>query len=202
MNHRAARRRCLITLGALVCAAPVRANDGELTRLFAELGTRRERHARFVERKHSALLKAPIESSGTLVFRSPDILERRTIEPQRESVRIEGSVVTYEGPPVRGRTQKQTFALTDAPLMAALVESLRATLGGNLAELRRHYNVTKTGTGQAWGLTLIPRERALRDTVDRIELRGAGSDVNEVEIVEASGDLTLLRIFPLPTPAK
>jgi len=202
VNHRDARRRFLITLAALVCAAPARANDDELTRLFAELGTRRERHARFVERKHSALLKAPIESSGTMVFRSPDILERRTVEPQRESVRIEGSVVTYEGPPVRGRTQKQTFALTEAPLLAALVESLRATLAGNLAELRRHYDVTKTGAGQAWGLTLIPRERALRDTVDRMELRGAGSDVNEVEIVEASGDLTLLRIFPLPTPAK
>ena len=197
-----ARRRFLITLGALVCAAPVRASDDELARLFAELGTRRERHARFAERKFSALLKAPIESSGTMIFRSPDILERETIEPQRESVRIQGGVVTYEGAAVRGQTQKRSFALTDAPLLAALVESLRATLAGNLAELRRHYDVTKTGTGQAWGLTLVPRERAVRDAVERIELRGKSSDVNEVEIVEANGDLTLLRIFPLPTPAK
>lgn len=201
MNRCDARRRFLIALGAL-CAAPARASDDELTRLFAELGTRRERHARFVERKFSALLKAPIESSGTMVFRAPDILERRTIEPQRELVRIQGSVVTYEGAAVRGQTQKRSFALADAPLLAALVESLRATLAGNLAELRRHYDVTKTGAGQAWGLTLVPRERALRDAVERIQLRGAGSDVNEVEIVEASGDLTLLRIIPLPTPAQ
>lgn len=202
MNHCEARRRFLIALGALGCVAPARADDAELTRLFAELGTRRERHARFVERKFSALLKAPIESSGTMVFRSPDIIERRTIEPQRESVRIQGNIVTYEGAAVRGQTQKRSFALADAPLLAALVESLRATLAGNLPELRRHYDVTKTGAGQVWGLTLVPRERALRDAVERIELRGAGSDVNEVEIVEASGDLTLLRIIPLPTPAK
>ncbi len=201
MNHSAARRRLLIALGALGCAAPTRADD-DLTRLFAELGARRERHARFVERKFSGLLKAPIESSGTMIFRAPDILERRTIEPQRESVRIQGSVVTYEGAPVRGQIQKRTFTLADAPLLAALVESLRATLAGNLVELRRHYDVNKTGAGQAWGLTLIPRERALRDAVERIQLRGTGSEVNEVEIVEASGDLTLLRIFSLPTPAK
>ena len=71
-------------------------------------------------------LKAPVESSGTLIFRAPDLLEKRTVEPQRESVRIEGNVVTYEGAPLGGNVQKRTFALSDAPLLAALIESLRA----------------------------------------------------------------------------
>lgn len=201
MKHNAHRRRWLMTVGVLVCALPARADD-PLTRLFAELGARPERHARFVERKFSALLKAPVESTGTLIFRAPDILERRTIEPQRESVRIQGSVVTYEGAPVRGQAQKRTLALSDAPLLEALVESLRATLAGNLPELRRHYDVTMKGSGQAWQLTLTPRARTLREAVERIELRGAGADINQLEIVEANGDLTLLRIVALPTPAK
>lgn len=198
------RRRALLILGALVpLAFPWRAHsaDDELTRLFAELGARRERHARFTERKFSALLKAPVESSGTLVFRAPDILERRTLEPQSESVRIEGNTVTYEGP-LSGSVQKRTFALSDAPPLAALIESLRSTLAGDLPALRRHYDVawTAPASGQSWQITLTPRERQLRDAVSKIVLRGAGSELSNVEIVEAGGDLTLLAITPVSAP--
>jgi hypothetical protein len=200
---RSISRRRLLTLAALgSITLPLRVHgaDDELTRLFSELGSRRERHARFVERKFSALLKAPVESSGTLVFRAPDILEKRTIEPQRELVRIEGSIVTYEGAPVRGSTQKRAFALSDAPQLAALIESLRATLAGDLPALRRHYEVSLTAPQgeQGWQLTLVPRDRALRDAVARIVLRGTAGEVGAVEIVEANGDLALLRITPMP----
>lgn len=197
------RRWLLAALGCALLQAQARSADDKLTQLFSELGARRERHAKFVERKFSALLKGPVESSGTLVFRAPDILEKRTVEPQRESVRIEGNTVTYEGAPVRGSTQKRTFALSDAPQLAALVESLRATLAGDLPALRRHYEVSwnPSGSASGWQLTLVPNDRALRDAVAKIEMRGAGGEVNALDIVEASGDLTLLSITPLPAPA-
>ncbi len=135
------RRRVLALISLVSLSHRARATDDELARLFSELGARRERQARFNERKFSALLKAPIESSGTLTFRAPDFLEKRTVEPQPESVRIEGNVVTYEGSPMGGAVQTRTFALSDAPLLAALSESLRATLAGDLPALRRHYDV-------------------------------------------------------------
>ena len=101
MTHRLVTRRRVLALMSLSFSVPwsARASDVELQQLFSEFGARRERQARFTERKFSALLKAPIESSGTLVFRAPDVLEKRTVEPQRESVRIEGSVLTYEAAP-------------------------------------------------------------------------------------------------------
>lgn len=194
----------LMTLGSLTLSRRARAADDELVRLFSELGTRRERQARFTERKFSALLKAPVESSGTLVFRAPDLLEKRTVEPQRESVRIEGNVVTYEGAPLGGNVQKRTFTLSDAPLLAALIESLRATLAGDLPALRRRYDVSGSApqSQKGWQLTLVPRERALLDAVAKVVLRGTGSEVSTVEIVEASGDFTLMQITPLVAPAK
>lgn len=209
------RRRVLALISLVSLSHRARATDDELARLFSELGARRERQARFNERKFSALLKAPIESSGTLTFRAPDFLEKRTVEPQPESVRIEGNVVTYEGSPKGGAVQTRTFALSDAPLLAALSESLRATLAGDLPALRRHYDVgwnapqtpvrphvqAQVEATAGWQLTLVPRERALRDAVAKVVLRGAGSEVSEVEIVEASGDLTLMRITPLATPS-
>ena len=202
MTHRLVTRRRALSLAVLAwMTSPVLAQgaDDQLARLFSELGARRERQARFTERKFSALLKAPVESSGTLVFHAPDYLEKRTVEPQRESVKIEGSVVTYESAAGRGGAQKRTFALSDAPLLAALIESLRATLAGDLPALRRHYDVSWSAPAQTgWQLTLVPRERALLDAVSKVILRGAGSEVAAIEIVEANGDLTLMQISQLP----
>ena len=197
------RRRVLAWMSLVSLSGRAGATDDELARLFSELGARRERQARFNERRFSALLKAPIESSGTLTFRAPDLLEKRTIEPQRESVRIEGNVVTYEGAPLGGTVQKRTFALSDAPLLAALSESLRATLAGDLPALRRHYDVSWSAAQapKGWQLTLVPRERALRDAVVKVVLRGAGAEVSAVEVVEAGGDLTLMQIIPLAAPS-
>ena len=205
MKYRSVARRCALLLAVAACLAPAlaRSSDDALTHLFSELGAQRERHARFTERKFSALLKTPIESSGTLIFRAPGYLEKRTIQPQSETVRIEGSVVTYETAG-RGAAQKRTFSLSDAPLLAALIESLRATLGGDLPALRRHYEVsTSVPVSQTggWQLTLVPRERALFDAVSKIVLRGAGAEVGAVEIVEANGDLTLMQISALPNPS-
>ncbi len=202
-----ARRRLLALIPFVSFCGRAEATGDELERLFSELAARRERQARFSERKFSALLKAPIESSGTLMFRAPDLLEKRTLEPQRESVRIEGNVVTYEGAPRGGSVQTRTFALSDAPLLAALSESLRATLAGDLPGLRRHYDVSwspvqaQAQTQKGWQLTLAPRDRALREAVAKVVLRGAGSEVSVVEVVEASGDLTLMQIHPLSGPS-
>jgi len=206
MNHRRITRRLVPLLAAIACVTPTLALSSEdvLTRLFSELGAQPERHARFSERKFSALLKTPIESSGTLIFRAPGYLEKRTVEPHRETVRIEGSVVTYEGAAGGSAVQKRTFSLSDAPLLAALIESLRATLGGDLPALRRHYDVSTSvpaAPAGGWQLTLVPRERALLDAVSRIVLRGAGAELAAVEIVEANGDLTLMQISALPNPS-
>ena len=115
-------------------------------------------------------------------------------------MRIEGDTVTYEGT-VRGSVQKRTFALADAPPLAALVESLRSTLAGDLPALRRHYDVAFTTPqdqiARGWQITLIPRERMLREAVSKIVLRGTGSELSNVEIVETGGDLTLLAITPI-----
>ena len=204
MRHRSVTRRRVLFLAVMTCITPAlaRAADDALARLFSVFGAQRERQARFSERKFSALLKKPVESSGMLIFRAPGYLEKQTIEPQRETVRIEDNVVSYESASGSGVAQKRTFSLSDAPLLAALIESLRATLAGDLPLLRRHYDVTlATPAPQTqaatWQLTLVPRERALLDAVSKVVLRGTGAEIAAIEIVEANGDLTLMQISPV-----
>jgi hypothetical protein len=191
--------RTVAALAATLFSAAASANDAAA--LLAAMGkdsARGERRAAFVERKTSALLNVPLESRGTLVFRAPDYLEKLTTAPQRERVRIQGGTLTLEGAPVRGQSTQRTVAVAEVPMLAPLIESLRATLAGDLPALLRYYEVALTRDGaKTWTLTLTPRETALREAIVRIVMRGADAQVRAVEIIEVSGDRTDLVITPL-----
>jgi hypothetical protein len=195
-------RRVLLRAGVFALLAPgaARASTAsapDLAALLRRIGGQPERRAAFVERRYSALTRAPLESRGRLLFRAPDRLEKQTVTPVRETVRIEGGTVTIEGAPVRGVPDRRSVQLADIPLLAALVESLLATLSGDLARLQRHYQAALTHDGRGWALTLTPVEPALRDAIMRVVLRGQGDAVTGVDIFESGGDRTELSITPL-----
>ena len=195
-------RRVLLHAGVFALLAPgaVRASTAsapDLAALLRRIGGQPERRAAFVERRYSALTRAPLESRGRLLFRAPDRLEKQTVTPVRETVRIEGGTVTIEGVPVRGVPDRRSVQLADIPLLAALVESLLATLAGDLARLQRHYQAALAHEGRGWALTLTPVEQALRDAITRVVLRGQGDAVTAVDIFESGGDRTELSITPL-----
>jgi hypothetical protein len=196
------RRRVLLRAGVLALLAPgaARASTAsapDLAALLRRIGGQPERRAAFVERRYSALTRAPLESRGRLLFRAPDRLEKQTVTPVRETVRIEGGTVTIEGAPVRGVPDRRSVQLADIPLLSALVESLLATLAGDRARLQRHYQPVLAHEGRGWALTLTPVEPALRDAIARVVLRGQGDGVTGVDIFESGGDRTELSITPL-----
>ena len=100
-----------------------------LDSLMRELASVQHSKARFVERKYLKMLDRPLELSGTLEYRAPDHLERRTLTPKPESFVVDGDRLRLEN--ARGR--KRTFALQDNPVLWAFVESIRASLKGDLA---------------------------------------------------------------------
>lgn len=185
------------TSNAPTSTAATSTAPADLASLLALLGSQRERRAAFVERRYSALTRAPLESRGRLLFRAPDRLEKQTLSPQRETVRIDGGTVTIEGLPVRGVPERRSLQLADIPLLAALVESLRATLAGDLARLQRHYTPRFRVLERGWELVLAPVDAQLAAAVTRVVLRGRGDAVAMVEILEAGGDRTELSITPV-----
>jgi hypothetical protein len=141
--------------------------------------------ARFTEVRRSDVLRAPLELSGTLHYRRPDLLERRVSSPYPEIVRIEAGRVTIDNP---ARGGQQSYSLAALPAALALAEGLRATLAGDLAALERHYRVTLEGGRAAWALPLAPRDPALAAAVASVRLEGAAARIARVEIEEATGD--------------
>ncbi len=173
---------------------PLLAAGFDLDALMALLAAHHQERVSFVETRHLALLDAPLESRGELVYRPPDHLERHTVEPREESAILDGETLTL----IRdGRTR--TLPLGDYPQVALLVESLRAALAGDRERLERSYSLHHGGTPEAWILDLLPKDPRLAQTLRRIHIVGSGGRLERFDLIETDGDRSSLRIGePLP----
>ena len=180
-------KRAVASLALLVLALPACAWD--LTTLMAELARRPQGRARFVETKTIALLDRPVVSSGELRFVAPDRLEKRTLKPRPESLVLAGDVLTLE----RDR-RKYTLRLSEQPAALAFVDSLRGTLTGDLAALRKSYKLTLAGNEKQWTLDLLPDDQRIAAFVLRITFGGSHDRVEWIRYLQADGDSSLMTI--------
>lgn len=161
------------------------------TELMAQLAGVASSRARFTETRQSALLKQPLVVTGTLVYQRPDRLEKHVQRPFEESVTIEGARVSITR---RGETGR-TLAVPPGGPARALVESLRATLAGDLSTLTRYFDVEVKGvSGGEWTMTLVPRDPALATTVTNVSFAGAADRIKRIEVLEANGDRSVTTI--------
>lgn len=143
----------------------------------------------YVEKKHSPLLAAPVDSRGTLGFTKPDIVEKVVLAPRAERYRIAGDELTV----TRGGRERK-LALSSQPLLAAFAASLRGVLAGDEALLRRHYEVSIAGDEVAWKLELVPRDTMGGGFVERVVFTGSQARIAEIEVREVNGDRTVTQV--------
>jgi outer membrane lipoprotein-sorting protein len=165
-----------------------------LAAVMAALRAVRTSNATFVEEKEVPELERPLVSRGTLAWRAPDRLEKRTTDPTPELFLIEGDSLTLERPQ---RGLRETLALDTIPEIRPLVEALRATLAGDIATLRRHHDVTFSGDTTRWRIVLVPQSPRLRGAVQRITLEGSGGFL---AVVETQGNEGRTRLMATPAP--
>lgn len=178
---------------ALCCVGLEASADWNVTHLFEMLSKQPPAKAQFHEKKFLSLLDKPVESSGELLFTPPDTLEKRTLLPKPERVRVDRERVTLE------RAGKiHSLALRENPQVAVLVESIRDTLAGDLASLTRTYSVGLDGNPASWRLKLRPLDPSLATLVERIEIAGSHAQVRSLEIHQADGDRSVMSLTPAP----
>lgn len=185
---RIARAAPLVLLaGALQVAA--QEEPWDFAQLMAQLAQVQTSRSRYSEVKRVAVLQKPLHLSGTLLYVRPARLEMHQALPFKEVIRVDGDWLTVER---EGKTRR--IALQNAPLAAALVESLRATLAGDGAGLERLYKVRVEGTRRGWTLLLVPREVEVAGVVKSIVIAGSGSRLVRIEILEPGGDGSVMTI--------
>lgn len=185
-----------VGLAALLVVAPAaRAASADLDELMRLLAARRHGQVDFVEQHFLHVLKRPVESYGVMIYDAPRRLEKRTVEPRPESLVLDGAELTVQR---KGRTH--VLDLAAYPSILPFIESLRATLAGDLPALERVFNVRFAGTLERWTLTLTPRDSKVGTTVTQVRIDGSRDALLKVEILEANGDRSLMTLRDRPAP--
>lgn len=189
------RRLWGIGLAAMLAANAAAAEDAptgswSLNTLMGGLSQVRSASAHFVELKTVHILTRPIQATGTLKYVAPDKLEKTTITPAPETIRLDGGTLTGTRPggedfsiDIRGHSE-----------VAALVEGIRSTLAGDLPTLQRYYGIAFTGERDHWQIDLIPKDHRVRDKVDRIRILGADTVIRYIVVDEKDGDRSEMTI--------
>ena len=197
-NKYTAQLPVLLFLVVICNAMPARAGLA-LPELMKSMADIKASDASFIEERHSQLLQKPMKLSGKLVYKAPNTLIKQTIKPLEETFIISGSTLAVER--VReGKKQRHEVILEDFPALAPIVLGLRSVLSGDLKTLEQHYNFELNGSHEDWTLVLKPRRRAfeeddwLKDVVKSVTIKGSGTHVSRVEILEPGGDRSITRI--------
>lgn len=165
---------------------------GDLEKLFALFAAQGERRKAFVERRHSILFRNPPETRGTLYFKPPALLERDVISPRRETVRIDAESVTLRTEGDDGKVVERKASLATIPQLTNLVLTIRATLAGDLATLRKMYLIDMKQPLPRWRIELAPIDDPGANGVNAISMAGEAGEVHRIEFTETSGDRTEL----------
>lgn len=183
------------------------AGEWNLEQLMANLAQVRSSHATFMEKKSIAMLTAPIESSGKLIYVAPDHLEKRTLKPKPEVMVLDKDNLLIEmgkqqNFPMKNdpRYQRYNLQLQDYPEIAVFIDSIRLTLAGDLNALKKYYQLSLSGHKENWTLSLIPNDEKMLAIVQRINIAGEDNLIRSIEISQTDGDSSLMLIEHQATP--
>ena len=187
------RARAVLLAAALMPGAAAAADSStwDVARLMQELAKVKTSKARFVERRYVGILTTPLESSGTLLYVAPDRLEKRTLSPRVELMLLEGDRLTLESEQPKRR---RSIRLEDYPAVGVFVESIRSTLAGDLAALKRLFDVALEGDERQWRMLLRPIEPKMQELLSEIRINGRGGTIGSIEFLEPNGDRSTMTI--------
>ena len=181
--------RLIAALFLLTAMGATHAQSLDLPRLMQMLAAMPATEVSFTEKKFSSLLSAPVTSSGKLLYRRPDIVEKNIESPRKESYRFVGEelLVTHNG-------KERRIPLSSQPLLAAFAASLRGVLGGDIVLLRKHYALSLQGDEPSWRLDMTPIDEETLKFVKRVTVSGRAGRVGQIEVRESSGDHSVLKV--------
>jgi outer membrane lipoprotein-sorting protein len=178
-------RRSLLLLPLLALPRLAQAEPFPLAALMARLASVAERRAIFREQRRFAALTETLQSSGRLLYRRPDYLEKTTEWPVPERMVIDGSrlIITPSGnePP-------QVVDLASQPELRTMMEAIRGPLAGDRDALQQSFQVQAGGTLEDWTLELTPRAPNMAKLLRVVRLAGSDSWIHDIRLVQANGD--------------
>jgi hypothetical protein len=161
----------------------------DIDALLAGLAKAPGLYARFREVKHITLLQQPLASEGSIYFAPPSRFARQTDKPIKSTLIVDGNQLQFGN-----ADGHESMNLGANPVARLFADSFVMLLSGNRAGLERIFKMQlQPTTGNEWRLTLTPRVAPMDKMIKKLELRGRGLNLDELDVHEQSGDWTETR---------
>jgi len=155
-----------------------------VAQIAARLARAKGVHARFTQTRTLAALKAPLVSTGSLLFfRERGVIWRIDAPYRKTWVMTDAGVVEIDA---QGHRLARGAA-GGARGAAEVARMMRALLGGDLSALYSQFDVDAHGTPARWQLRLVPRQPQLAQALGALQLDG-GEFLQSLRITLANGD--------------
>lgn len=176
-----------VSLPLLLLSVPSVAQADDLGDLMAQLSKMPGLEAKFEEKKHIALLQAPLETEGVLRFSPPASLARETTKPRASRVLIVGDRLYFDD----GK-QQQEVDVGNNPVVRSFVNSFVLLLAGDRSALEATFDMkfSPATKEEPWKLELLPKKEPISKIIQKMVVRGRGVKLERLIVAEANGDRT------------
>jgi len=179
-----------VLLACLLALLPLLAQAGIGFDELARLAAAPERfEGAFRQQKYLAELDTSLESSGRFSFERDRRIRWQILEPIHNEL-----LITPDG--ISSSQDGEELLRLDAagnPGVAIVGEILFAVLSAQWPRLEQYFDLTGEIDGSQWHAVLRPRDAAIGQLFERIELRGAQLP-REIVLFEKGGDRTTIRL--------
>ena len=151
--------------------------------------------ATFTQERRIHYVRDPLSSAGRLRYIAPDHLEMIVERPQQESFIYDDGVLSFDT--ADGKSAGQVSVDSDL-LLSATFSGLVGTLSGNEDELRRTFFVEFAADACHWRMKLTPKSKRVAEKVQAIDLKGRDQHLDQVDILQANGDRSVIMITDQP----
>lgn len=175
--------------GTAASAPSSASNDMALvSQIAAHLAKARGVRARFTQTQTLAAMKAPLVSTGSLLF----FRERGAIwhidTPYKATwVMTDAGIVSVDA----AGTQTASRSAQGARAAGGISKIMRAMLAGDLSALYSQFDVEATGTPARWQMRLVPNQPQIAQSIASLQMSG-GDYLRTLRIAHANGDVTQL----------
>ena len=158
----------------------------DLDQLSAQLSEPQVVRGDFVQEKHLRALPQPLSSRGQFVLSRDYGLLWLLQKPLQQDYRIDAKGIAW-------RTAQGWQAVAQQSATAQQNRLFLAVLKGDSSGLREDFELTLSGSAEAWTLQLMPRSLLLKQVFTQITING-GNLVQRIELQEVQGDSTVLKL--------
>jgi len=180
-------KKCLTAIALLMSANMAMAQTFDLPQLAEQLSGPAVVRGDFIQEKHLRALPQPLTSHGQFALSRDHGLLWLLQQPIRQDYRI-----TPEG--IARRSENGWQAVDPQGGSARQNQLFLAVLSGDTQALQRDFQLELSGEATAWRLQLTPRSALLKQIFADINIQG-GETVTQIELHEAQGDRTLIRLL-------